>query len=54
MFGFGNSKKSRQKKYQQLEQKSFDMSTVNRKKRASKLAGAEEIGKQIDDLEKNA
>ena len=54
MFGSGNSKETLQKKYNQLMQESFDLSTVNRKKSDLKRAEAEEIGKQMDELEKKA
>lgn len=54
MFGSGNNKEKLQKKYNQLMQESFDLSTVNRKKSDLKRAEAEEIGKQMDELEKKA
>ncbi len=53
MFGSGNSKDKLQEKYNKLMQESFDLSTVNRKKSDLKRAEAEEIGKQLDELEKN-
>ena len=54
MFGWGsgNSKEKLQKKYNQLMQESYDLSTVDRKKSDLKRAEAEEIGKQLDALEK--
>lgn len=52
MFGSGNSKEKLQKQYNKLMQESFDLSTVNRKKSDIKRAEAEEIGKQLDELEK--
>jgi hypothetical protein len=54
MFGSGNSKAKLQAKYNKLMQESFDLSTVNRKKSDIKRAEAEEIGKQLDELEKNS
>ena len=54
MFGSGNSKAKLQEKYNKLMQESFDLSTVNRKKSDLKRAEAEEIGKQLDDLEKTS
>ena len=54
MFGSGNNKEKLQNKYNQLMQESFDLSTVNRKKSDLKRAEAEEIGKQMDELEKKA
>lgn len=54
MFGSGNSKEKLQAKYNKLMQESFDLSTVNRKKSDMKRAEAEEIGKQLDELDKNA
>jgi len=54
MFGSGNRKDKLQKKYDQLMQESFELSTVNRRKSDMKRAEAEEIGKQIDELEEKA
>lgn len=54
MFGSGNSKEKLQQKYNKLLQESFDLSTVNRKKSDLKRAEAEEIGKQLDELEKKS
>ncbi len=54
MFGSGNSKEKLQEKYNKLMQESFDLSTVNRKKSDIKRAEAEEIGKQLDELEKTS
>jgi len=54
MFGSGNSKEKLQEKYNKLMQESFDLSTVNRKKSDLKRAEAEEIGKQLDELENKA
>lgn len=54
MFGSGNSKEKLQKKYNQLMQESFDLSTVNRKKSDFKRAEAEKIGNQLDELEKKS
>ncbi len=52
MFGSGNSKDKLQEKYNKLMQESFDLSTVNRKKSDLKRAEAEEVGKQLDELDK--
>jgi len=52
MFGSGNSKDKLQAKYNKLMQESYDLSTVNRKKSDQKRAEAEEIGRQMDELEK--
>jgi len=49
---FGNSKEKLQAKYNKLMQESFDLSTVNRKKSDEKRAEAEEVGRQLDQLEK--
>ena len=54
MFGSGNSKDKLQAKYNKLMQESYELSTVNRKKSDQKRAEAEEIGRQIDELEKQA
>ncbi len=54
MFGSGNSKEKLQEKYNKLMQESFDLSTVNRKKSDIKRGEAEEIGKQLDDLERQS
>jgi len=51
MFGSGNNKEKLQEKYNMLLQESFDLSTANRKKSDMKRAEAEEIAKQIDELE---
>lgn len=50
MFGFGNKKKSLEKKYQKLLQESYELSTVDRKKSDLKAAEADEVRKQIDAL----
>lgn len=52
MFGSGNNKENLQAKYNKLMQESYDLSTVNRKKSDLKRAEAEEIGLQLDALEK--
>ena len=54
MFGSRNSKDKLQAKYNKLMQESYDLSTVNRKKSDQKRAEAEEIGRQLDELEKQA
>lgn len=51
MFGSGNSKEKLQAKYSKLMQESHDLSTVNRKKSDQKRAEAEEIGRQLDELD---
>ncbi|QDV62306.1 Lacal_2735 family protein [Crateriforma conspicua] len=51
---FGNRKDNLQAKYNKLMQESYELSTVNRKKSDEKRAEAEEIGRQIDELEKQA
>lgn len=52
MFGSGNSKEKLQAKYNKLMQEAYELSTVNRKKSDLKRAEAEEIGRQLDELEK--
>ncbi len=52
MFGSGNSKEKLQEKYNKLMQESFDLSTVNRKRSDLKRAEAEDVGKQLDELDK--
>lgn len=52
MFGSANSKEKLQEKYNKLMQESYDLSTVNRKKSDLKRAEAEEVGRQLDALEK--
>ncbi|MEM9826976.1 MAG: Lacal_2735 family protein [Planctomycetota bacterium] len=54
MFGSANSKEKLQEKYNKLMQESYDLSTVNRKKSDLKRAEAEEIGRQLDELEKKS
>lgn len=54
MFGSGKSKDQLQAKYNRLMQESHDLSTANRKKSDQKRAEAEEIGRQLDELEKQA
>jgi len=54
MFGLGNKKDKLQSKYNQLMQESYELSTVNRKKSDQKRAEAEEIGRQLDELENQA
>jgi hypothetical protein len=54
---FGNSKndkQSLQKKYNELMEESYRLSHSNRKKSDFKRGEAEEIGKLLDDLEKNS
>jgi len=52
MFGSGNNKDKLQAKYNKLMQESYELSTTNRKKSDMKRAEAEEIGRQLDELEK--
>jgi hypothetical protein len=52
MFGSSNRKEKLQEKYNKLMQESYELSTVNRKKSDLKRAEAEEIGKQLDELDK--
>lgn len=52
MFGSGSNKDKLQAKYNKLMQESYDLSTVNRKKSDLKRAEAEEVGRQLDELEK--
>ena len=54
MFGFGNQKDKLREKYSKLMQESFDLSTVNREKSDQKRAEAEEIGQQLDELERQS
>lgn len=48
---FANRKDKLQAQYNKLMQESYDLSTVNRKKSDQKRAEAEEIGRQLDELE---
>lgn len=52
MFGSSSNRDKLEEEYNKLMQESFDLSTVNRKKSDFKRAEAEEIGKQLDELEK--
>ena len=54
MFGSSNDKESLQKKYNQLMEESYRLSHTNRKKSDLKRGEAEEIGKLLDELEKDA
>lgn len=54
MSGSGESKEKLQEKYNKLMQESFDLSTVNRKRSDLKRAEAEAIGKQLDDMDRQA
>lgn len=52
---FGSSSKDKlQAKYNKLMQEAYDLSTVNRKKSDQKRAEAEEIGQQLDELERQS
>jgi hypothetical protein len=53
MFGSsGNSREKLQEKYNQLMEESYRLSHINRKKSDLKRGEAEEVGKQLDELEK--
>ena len=55
MFGkSGNDKASLQKKYNQLMEESYRLSHTNRKQSDLKRGEAEEIGRLLDELEKDA
>ena len=54
MIGSGSQKDKLQSKYNKLMQEAHTLSTVNRKKSDLKRAEAEEIGRQLDELEKQA
>ncbi len=55
MFGRSkNNQQALQKKYNQLMEESYRLSHTDRKKSDLKRLEAEEIGKQLDELEKNA
>ncbi len=52
MFGlFGNKKEKLEKKYQQLLDEAYRLSHVDRKKSDLKTAEAEDVRKQLDELE---
>lgn len=53
MFGSSSEKEKLQKKYNQLMEESYKLSHVNRKKSDMKRGEAEEIGKLLDELEKD-
>jgi len=48
---FGDKKKKLEKKYQQLLEQSYKLSHTNRKASDQKMAEAEEIRKEIEQLE---
>ncbi len=50
MFGFASREEKLQDKYSKLMQEAYDLSTVNRKKSDLKLAEAQEIGRQLEEL----
>lgn len=54
MFGSSTTKEKLQAKCNKLMQESYDLSTVNRKKSDQKRSEAEEVGRQLDELEKQA
>lgn len=54
MFGSSTSKEKLQEKYNKLMQEAYELSTVNRKQSDLKRAEAEEIGKQLDELDKKS
>lgn len=51
-FGSKNKQAKLQAKYNRLMQESYDLSTSNRKLSDDKRAEAEEIARQLDELEK--
>ena len=51
MFGFSNNKAKLEKRYKKLLAESFELSQKNRIKSDQKLAEANEVLKQIDELE---
>ena len=52
--GSSNDKESLQKKYNQLMEESYRLSTSNRKKSDMKRGEAEEVGKLLDELEQTS
>ncbi|HBE68040.1 MAG TPA: hypothetical protein DDW52_07805 [Planctomycetaceae bacterium] len=52
-FGTKNKKAKLQAKYNRLMQESYDLSTSNRKLSDDKRAEAEEVARQLDELEKS-
>ena len=52
--GSGKDKASLQKKYNQLMEESYRLSHSNRQKSDLKRGEAEEVGKLLDELEKNS
>ncbi len=52
MFGSSNSREKLREKYNELMQESYELSTGNRKKSDIKCAEAEEVAKQLDELDK--
>lgn len=53
MFGSsGSDRKSLEKKYNQLMEESYRLSTTNRKQSDLKRGEAEEIGKLLDEMDK--
>ncbi|MDE0864791.1 MAG: Lacal_2735 family protein [Rubripirellula sp.] len=55
MFGSsGNSREKFQEKYNQLMEESYRLSHINRKKSDLKRGEAEEVGKQLDELDKKS
>ena len=51
MFGLSNKKAKLEKKYKKLLEESYQLSKSNRMKGDQKLAEAEEVRKQLDELE---
>ena len=52
MFGSSSEKEKLQKKYNKLMEEAYKLSHSNRRKSDMKRGEAEEIGKQLDELEK--
>ena len=54
MFGSSSEKDKLQQKYNKLLEEAYELSRTNRKKSDMKRGEAEEIAKQIDELEKKS
>ncbi len=53
MFGLKNKKLNLETKYRQLLDEAFQLSRTNRKKSDEKTAEADEVRKQLDEVERN-
>ncbi len=53
MFGFKSQKSKLEKKYKQLLEEAYRLSHSDRKKSDEKTAEADEVRKQLDEVEKN-